>query len=144
MFAALLSTMLLTAGPAPDAALKSLEGVWTVDRIEQRGKKYPTDLVLRVRLEVKGDVFTFVNGQTEFTSKVTKLDPHGNPKAIDLTRDADKQTVQGIYKLEEDTLFICTNARGDRPSAFASDPQNPWVLTVYKRAATTTAGVSRP
>jgi uncharacterized protein (TIGR03067 family) len=134
MFAALLSTLLVAAGPA-ESSLKSLEGDWTVERMEQKGKKFPTDLLIRVRLQVRGDIFTFVNGQTEFTSRVTKFDASGDPRAIDLTRDADKQTVRGIYKVDGDTLTICTNVRGDRPSSFAADAESPNVLTVYKRAS---------
>lgn len=134
MFAVLLSTLLVAAGPA-ESSLKSLEGDWAVERMEQKGKKFPTDLVLKVRLVVRGDIFTFVNGQTEFTSRVTKFESTGEPRAIDLTRDTDKQTVRGIYRLEGDTLTVCTNARGERPTSFAADPDSPNVLTVYKRAS---------
>ena len=116
--------------------MRSLEGSWAVERIEQKGKKFPTDLTLRVRLDVRGDTFTFLNGQTEFTSKVTQFAPFNDPPAIDLTRDVDKQTVRRIYRLEGDTLTICTAARGDRPASFETDPQSPNVLTVYKRTST--------
>jgi uncharacterized protein (TIGR03067 family) len=134
MFAVLAAILLVGDGPKADQ-LRSLEGTWAVERIEQKGKKFPTDLVTRVRLDIHGDMFTFINGQTEFSSKVTAFAPFGDPPAIDLTREVDKQTVRGIYRLEGDTLTICTAARGDRPAAFETDPQSPNVLTVYKRMA---------
>ncbi|HEY2154625.1 MAG TPA: TIGR03067 domain-containing protein [Isosphaeraceae bacterium] len=134
MLAVVLAALIVGDGPKEDQ-LRTLEGVWAAERMEQKGKKFPTDLVVRVRLEVRGDRFTFINGQTEFISKITQFDPFGKPRAIDLTRDVDKQTVLGIYKLEDDTLTVCTSTRGVRPSAFETDPQSPNVLTVYRRVA---------
>ncbi len=134
MFAVVLAALIVGDGPKEDQ-LRALEGVWAVERMEQKGKKLPTDLVTRVRLEVRGDQFTFINGQTEFTSKLTQFDPFSEPKAIALTREVDKQTVQGIYKLEDDTLTVCTSARGTRPAGFETDPQSPNVLTVYRRVS---------
>lgn len=132
MLAALLSTLLVLAGPKPD--LGALEGSWTVDRMEQQGKKFPTDLVARVRLEINGDEFLFINGKTdEFTAKVTKFDPSGSPRSFDLTRDEPRQTIKAIYKLDGDVLTVCTNARGVRPTEFATDPRSANVLTVYRR-----------
>jgi uncharacterized protein (TIGR03067 family) len=134
MLAVVLAALIVGDGPKEDQ-LRTLEGVWAVERMEQKGKKLPTDLVMRVRLEVRGDRFTFINGQTEFTSKLTQFDPFGKPKAIDLTRDIDKQTVLGIYRLEDDTLTVCTSTRGTRPSAFEAGPESPNVLTIYRRVA---------
>jgi uncharacterized protein (TIGR03067 family) len=61
------------------------------------------------------------------------IDEKSEPKRIDFD-DGHNPLIQGIYKLEEDRLTICTGAPGDpRPTTFATSPWNKSILTVLLR-----------
>jgi uncharacterized protein (TIGR03067 family) len=74
-------------------------------------------------------------GISDAYTAVTYIDPAKEPKEIDLTRgEGDKkQTILGIYKLEGETLTICTSSSGDRPDEFSSRPGGRCLLRVLTR-----------
>ncbi len=133
MLACIIPVMLMMGDSSGE--MKRLEGVWTVSSMEQNGRPFPPELTQSIRLEIEGDRFTFINGKSKFTAKITKLETESDPRAIDLERESDKQALKGIYKLEGDTLFICTAARGNRPRGFFTEVGRPNVLSVYKRTS---------
>ncbi|MGQ1785090.1 MULTISPECIES: hypothetical protein [unclassified Saccharicrinis] len=44
------------------------------------------------------------------------------------------RTVKGIYKLQDDRLFLCLDLNGGRPNTFTSTSENGFVCKTYKRA----------
>ena len=88
MFAALLSTLILGASPSEE--LKSLEGVWTVERMEQKGKKFPTDLVAtqaatpleicaRPRVSACSDVSAYVTSSARSCERLPSVASTASP-----------------------------------------------------------------
>jgi uncharacterized protein (TIGR03067 family) len=130
-------TLILAAALAADdpaADLEAMEGTWVLTSMTFEGKAPPPEGLAKVRLEVRDGRFTFRHGPSHFAAEVTDFEPLAEPRAIDLTRERDKQTLPGIYKLEGDTLTLCTASRGGRPADFSAGPGSPNLLRVYRRA----------
>jgi uncharacterized protein (TIGR03067 family) len=126
--------------------LKLLEGTWRVVSIVQGGKEQPEDTL--------GETMTFEGGKlTERGNQADdkdeprqfRLDPTCSPRVIDFDaannnfRDAD-EVVEGVYRLDGDTLVVCINwesgrgaVKGNRPTALESKEGTPARLITLKR-----------
>jgi len=122
--------------PASDA--DKLQGAWKVVRNVQNGfvaKQDPKDPVLRMYFldgklhEMYGEVH---GGGPSYSFT---LDPKEKPATIDLTSDYDGSTLEGIYRIEGETLTLCKPIRlsMERPTKFASEADSNLILLVLKR-----------
>jgi RNA polymerase sigma factor (sigma-70 family) len=111
---------------------EKIVGTWTVESYEEGGQKAAEGAIKEARVTFAADgKMTAKQGgrEQEYTYK---LDPAKNPKEFSMMNDKG-QTALGIYKLDGDTLTICVNRIGDRPTEFASKEGTAIVLEVLKR-----------
>jgi uncharacterized protein (TIGR03067 family) len=117
---------------------KKLQGTWTVAAHTTSGTATPAKKLTGWRLTVAGDKMTTRDGTDVLDESTFRLDAAGKPRAIDLrlTEGPDKgKSVQGIYKLEGDTLTVCVAEPGrPRPRELASRAGSGHMLFVFKRA----------
>jgi uncharacterized protein (TIGR03067 family) len=104
--------------------LEKLQGEWTLDAPSDR----------KMLFTVKGSEYTFeLGGRKEkiaFTIDATK-----DPKVIDRIGTLSGIKRRGIYKLNDDTLTICSTIRDrDRPTEFKAK-EDELTLVVWKRVA---------
>jgi len=143
MYSSLLIGMSLTVGaPAKDAPPKdgpAIVGEWVGEKAVVGGKEQPVP---------KGGIsFTFTadgkmivrEGEREKADTGTyKADPKKDPAEVDIIPPEDKKepTVQGIYKVDGDTLTLCF-ARGKagaaRPSKFEAPEGSDVIVITLKR-----------
>jgi uncharacterized protein (TIGR03067 family) len=105
-----------------------LEGRWLVLRNEIKKQAIPA---------MRGRLFIFQEKtfriDTDKGSEGYSLDEKTDPKSIDFN-DGRSPAILGIYKLEGDSLVICTGAPGaKRPKEFKTSRSSGTVLTELKR-----------
>ena len=118
--------------------LKRFEGNWVMVSAERNGVEAPKDFVNKVRMTIKGDKFTFKEGESTIEGTIV-LDPSKKPRAYDAsaTQNGKKMSTVGIYEFDGDTLKVCyTPEGGERPKEFATKggtDDHQIILAVYKR-----------
>src|SRR5882762_7925598 len=90
-----------------------IQGAWVVIHSEMSHISTP---------ELEGRIHIYSGRQfrldTDTGSEAFRIDEQSNPKRIDFD-DGHSPLIQGIYKLEEDRLTVCTGAPGRRrPAVF--------------------------
>jgi uncharacterized protein (TIGR03067 family) len=129
--------LLLAAAPA-DNERDKLQGTWQVAGMEQGGKKVPAGELAQMKVVIRGNELTGLEGGQVRERFTFTLDATKTPKTIDTTAvegPAKGETARGIYELTGDTLRICVSEKGkERPSEFATRAGKDFVLLVLKRA----------
>ena len=114
-------------GEAKKTDLDDMQGTWTVVAAEREGKAALGDVSKTMQVIIKGDSFTFTDGQHEEKGTL-KLDSSTKPKSVDLIAgNAHEKPAHGIYDLTTSTLKMCwTKDGGERPQEFgATKPSAP-------------------
>lgn len=132
---ALVACSLTSASDKNQDDIKKLTGMWELESLEANGEKADVSQASQEPAEFVGDK-VLINGEEAFS---IKLDAATDPKIIDFTRlqgDDKGQVLEGIYKLDGDTLTVCAwsgEGTRSRPTEFATKPGSNIVLAVLKR-----------
>jgi uncharacterized protein (TIGR03067 family) len=138
MNAFLIGVALVAAAPAPKEAPKADPthvGDWVIESIAIAGQSGPVPpMTIRFgadgKFERKGPDGQVVIGGT-FT-----VDTKQTPAHIDITTQENQKpgpTAKAIFKIEGDTLTICSDNGGNRPKTFESPAGSTTILMVLKR-----------
>lgn len=124
----------------PVAAAKAdrakLQGAWQVVKVVSDGIEVAEAGIAKMEVIIKDDKLTRKEDEDEEENTFT-LDAGKEPRAFDLTPTSEERKdkkVQGIYKLDGDTLKLClANPGKARPKEFASKPETDHELIVLTR-----------
>ena len=109
-------------------------GRWAVESITVAGMALPK-MDLTITFLADGRFETRDAGGGTKTSGTYTADPKKQPAELDVTEPAapDGKASLSIYRVDGDTLTICTAIMGERPTAFDPKPGANQLLLVLKR-----------
>jgi RNA polymerase sigma factor (sigma-70 family) len=107
-------------------------GTWALVSFEEGGQEAPAEAIKEAKVIFAADGKMAVKQGVKEQEFTYKLDPAKKPKEFSGT-NAQGRTVLGIYKLDGDTLTVCYDRGGGRPTEFASKGGTTVVLEVLKR-----------
>ena len=115
----------------------NLDGVWVPTSVTVDGKMTDKEKLKDIKLTIKGNSYTVHAGDKEVNKGTFTVDASKKPATIDLVAvspDGEKVTLEGIVKLEKDTMTVCAATPGrDRPTEFTSKEGSRQQLAVYER-----------
>jgi uncharacterized protein (TIGR03067 family) len=135
----MLGLALLVGAPIKDGPKKdepTIVGEWVVESMVAEGMPAPKDeLGIVFSFSKEGQLTVHENkGGKEEAGKYT-IDLKKKPSEMDLIppEKVKDKTILAIVKIEGDTLTICADRKGNRPTEFTSTPENKTMLLVLKR-----------
>jgi uncharacterized protein (TIGR03067 family) len=126
---------LVIAAPARAAKVDppGLVGRWTVESATFSGMALPKP-DLTITFGADGKYETRAPGGDAKVSGTFTFDPKKDPPELDVTEPTNAGKVSpSIYKIDGDTLTICSFTDGERPRAFDAPAGSKFVLLVLKR-----------
>jgi len=136
----LISLALGVAAPAPKDPPKKeppgLVGRWTLESANFAGMALPKTESLTITFTADGKYETRAAGAAEKVSGTFTFDPKKDPPELDVAEPAGPNAGKpspSIYKIDGDTLTICTAVQGDRPKTFGAPAGSNCALLVLKR-----------
>jgi RNA polymerase sigma factor (sigma-70 family) len=131
------------------AAMKdeeSIQGTWHVVEAEKGGKKpegRDVDEMRAIQFVFAKDALTFEVAGNQAKKFKYRLDANKKPRAIFLEDETKKETLQGIYALDGNSLRLCISNRGPEdppPTEFATKEGDQYILMTLKRGAAAKPG----
>lgn len=112
------------------------EGTWSMLLEEVDGQKTRRELLENNRVTMLGDQYVY-RYCGNVVRGIVKIDPHSNPKTIDILDDEGPyqgQLRQGIYRLEGDEMEVCMALPDQpRPTEFSTERGTGQLLHVFRR-----------
>lgn len=132
----------LLAADAPRDDVKKekdkIQATWQCTSAETNGRKAPEADIQSLKLIFSGEEFTFKIQDGDIKGVVKMHDTTTDPRVIDLDFKVGpiRGTLEGIYKVDGDTLTLCLYSMPDvqqRPGEFATKEGSNHFLFVFKR-----------
>jgi uncharacterized protein (TIGR03067 family) len=135
-----LGLAVVVAAPAakepPKKDPPGLVGKWTLESGTFAGMPLPKTDGMTITFTADGKYDTRAAGADAVVSGTYTHDPKKDPPELDVVEPAGPaagMTSPSIYKVEGDTLTICTSIKGDRPRTFDAPAGSMRALLVLKR-----------